>query len=484
MTKPPIYASLLFEQMFINNEWKNASNTFDVTNPASGEVIATVADATASDCRAAIEAAEVAFPLWSGSTAKQRARLMRQWFVLIMDNADALAALLTAEQGKPLAEARAEIEYGASFIEWFAEECRRACGETIPAPVGDKRFITIRQAVGVVAAITPWNFPVAMITRKIAPAIAAGCTVVLKPSSYTPLCALALAHLAKMAGFPPGLLNIVPSADSKAIGGVLTTHPAIKKLSFTGSTATGKILMAQCASTVKKLSLELGGNAPVIVFDDANIEVAVKGTIASKYRNAGQTCVCANRILVQRNIYDKFMAAYLPAVAALQVGNGADAGNEIGPLINEDAVQKVEALLADASSKGAAILSGGKRLTADALFFEPTVITKCNSSMQLSQEEIFGPVSSVFLVDTEEDAIQMANDTLYGLAAYFFSENIGRCIRVAEQLQYGIIGINEGIISYAEAPFGGVKESGFGKEGSRYGLDEYLENKYICLGNL
>ncbi len=478
------YQSILFTQIFINNEWCASSKTFDVHNPANGLVIASVTDATAADAERAVEAASAAFTPWSITPAKERASILRKWFNLILDNKDALGALLTAEQGKPLGEAAGEVLYGASFVEWFAEECRRSYGATIPAPVSDKRFITIKQAVGVVAAITPWNFPVAMITRKIAPAIAAGCTVVLRPSSLTPLCALALAHIAKEAGMPAGVLNVVPSSDAKAVGAVLTTHPAIKKLSFTGSTATGKKLMEQCAGTVKKLSLELGGNAPVIIFNDADIDLAVKGTIASKYRNAGQTCVCANRILVQSGIYEKFMAAYKIAVASLQVGEGTQAGVHIGPLINSAGVEKVEELLKDAVAKGGEIILGGKPHPQGALFFEPTIISNCNAAMDLSKEEIFGPVSSVFKFDSDAEGIALANDTQYGLAAYFFSQHIKRCIHIAEQLQYGIIGINEGIISYTEVPFGGVKESGFGKEGSHYGLEDYLETKYICIGGL
>ncbi len=478
------YQSLLFTHIFIDNEWCDAGNSFEVHNPANGLVIASVADATAADAERAIQAAAAAFPSWSNTPAKERAAILRKWYDLILHNTDALAALLTAEQGKPLKEAAGEVQYGASFVEWFAEECRRSYGETIPAPVSNKRFITIKQAIGVVAAITPWNFPVAMITRKIAPAIAAGCTVVLRPSSLTPLCALALAHLAKEAGMPPGVLNVVPSSDAQAIGAVLTSHPSIKKLSFTGSTATGKKLMEQCAGTVKKLSLELGGNAPVIIFDDADIDLAVKGTIASKYRNAGQTCVCANRILVQSGIYEKFLAAYKREVASLKVGDGTQPGVDIGPLINKAGVEKVEQLLMDAGKKGGEIILGGKPHSQGALFFEPTIITNCNAEMELSQEEIFGPVSSVFKFDTDAEAIALANDTPYGLAAYFFSQDIKRCIHIAEQLHYGIIGINEGIISYPEVPFGGVKESGFGKEGSHHGLEEYLETKYICIGGL
>ena len=476
------YKALLQHQLFINNQWITTIATFPVNNPATGDTIIQVSDGTVQHAEQAIEAAGAALPAWSSLPAKQRSDIVRQWYNLITVNADALAALLTAEQGKPFTEAKGEVQYGASFIEWFAEEARRTYGETIPSPAANKRMLTIKQPIGVVAAITPWNFPVAMITRKIAPALAAGCTVVLKPAEDTPLCALVLAALAKEAGFPAGVLNVIPTTQAAAVGKVLTTHPAVKKVSFTGSTEVGKILMEQSASTVKKLSLELGGNAPCIVFDDADIEIAVKGTIASKYRNAGQTCVCANRILVQRGIYDAFMQRYQQAVAALKVGNGMDEGITIGPLINQDAVDKVQRLLQDATGKGAAVLTGGSIADNGPLFFEPTIVTNCTTDMDLSQEEIFGPVSSVFVFDTEEDAIALANGTPYGLAAYFFSQNVQRVFRVAERLEYGIIGINEGLISHAEAPFGGIKESGYGKEGSRYGIEDYLVTKYLCLG--
>jgi succinate-semialdehyde dehydrogenase / glutarate-semialdehyde dehydrogenase len=477
-------ATLLQTGVFINNEWITTPSAFPVINPATGDVIAKVSDGGETECLQAIDAASTAFKTWSKTTAKERSVILRKWFNLIIQNTTDLALLLTSEQGKPLPEAKGEVQYGASFIEWYAEECKRAYGETIPTPVGSKRLMTIKQPLGVVAAITPWNFPVAMITRKIAPALAAGCTVVLKPAEDTPLCALALAQLAMEAGLPAGVLNVVPASDAATIGKILTTHPAIKKLSFTGSTEVGKILMEQCASTVKRLSLELGGNAPVIVFDDADIDVAVKGTLASKYRNAGQTCVCANRIFVQRDIYPSFIERYRSAVADLKTGNGTEDGVQIGPLINEDGINKVKRLLFDAKERGAEIILGGNTHAAGELFFEPTIITNCSMQMQLSKEEIFGPVSSVFIFDTEEEVIKMANDTEYGLAAYFFSTNINRIYRVAEQLDYGMIGINEGIISHAEAPFGGVKESGYGKEGSYYGLEEYLETKYLCIGGL
>jgi succinate-semialdehyde dehydrogenase/glutarate-semialdehyde dehydrogenase len=478
------YQALVYNRLFINNTWVDTPEYFEVYNPATGQPITQVSNATPHHAGQAIAAAEHAFNGWAALPAKQRGQILRNWFNLINDNTDQLAALLTAEQGKPFIEARGEIEYGASFIEWFAEEARRTYGETIPTPVSSKRMFTIKQPVGVVAAITPWNFPVAMVTRKIAPALAAGCTVVLKPAEDTPLCALALAALAAKAGMPPGVFNVITTLQNVEVGKVLTSHTAVKKLSFTGSTQVGKLLMAQCATTVKKLSLELGGNAPCIVFDDADIDLAVKGTMASKYRNAGQTCVCANRILVQRNIYPAFIERFKAAVAQLHVGNGMQDGVTIGPLINRKAIDKVQRLLKDATDKGALVIAGGHTGMQGDLFFEPTIITGCTPAMQLSQEEIFGPVSCIYLFDTEAEAIALANDTPYGLAAYFFTQQVQRVFRVAEQLQYGIIGINEGLISHAEAPFGGIKESGFGKEGSFYGIEDYLVTKYLCLGNM
>ena len=478
--------TLLQKDIFINNQWLPSAEKqrFPVYNPADGSKIIDVANATVKETEQAIAAAMEAFKTWSSTPVKTRGVILKKWYQLILDNANDLALLLTTEQGKPLSEAKGEVMYGASFVEWFAEEGRRTYGETIPSPVPDKRLITIKQPIGVVAAITPWNFPVAMITRKVAPAFAAGCTVVLKPAEDTPLCALALAKLAMDAGLPAGVFNVLPTMQAAEIGQILTTHPAVAKVSFTGSTEVGRILMKQSASTVKKLSLELGGNAPVIVFDDAKVNVAVKGTIASKYRNAGQTCVCANRILVQENIYEHFMNEYTKAVADLQVGNGVDDNVEIGPLINEDAIQKVETLMQDALSKGAEVVLGGKKGNAGNLFYEPTIITHCNTNMQLSNEEIFGPVSAIYTFKTDEEAVALANATAYGLAAYFFTENVSRAWRVAEQLQYGIIGINEGIISYTEAPFGGVKQSGYGREGSRYGIEEFMSIKYICFGDI
>lgn len=477
---------LLQKEAFINNKWISAETgeVFTVTNPANGEVIMSVANCGVTETEQAIDAASKAFGLWSKKTAKERAAIMRKWFNLVNENIDDLAMIMTKEQGKPLAEAKAEIIYGASFIEWFAEEARRVYGDVIPAPLNDRRIITIKQPVGVVAAITPWNFPISMITRKISPAIAAGCTVVLKPAAQTPLSALALASLVRDAGFPDGVINIVTSNKAAEVGKVMTESPMVQKFSFTGSTRVGKMLMQQCASTIKKVSLELGGNAPLIVFDDADIAQAVKGAMASKYRNAGQTCVCANRLYVQRGIYDAFMHEYKRAVAALNVGDGTMAGIEIGPLIDEQAIEKINRLMKDAVDKGAAVTVGGQLHKAGKLFFEPTIIEECNTEMAVSREEVFGPFSPIFKFSTEEEAIQLANNTEYGLASYFFTQNLSRAWRVAEALDYGIVGINEGIVSTAEAPFGGMKESGIGREGSKYGIEEYLEVKYLCLGGL
>jgi succinate-semialdehyde dehydrogenase/glutarate-semialdehyde dehydrogenase len=478
--------TLLRNKAFVRNQWVEAKSgkTFEVTNPADGEVITTVPDCDIEETEEAIQAAAKAFESWKKTTAKERAFILRKWFNLVTDNADDLAMIMTKEQGKPLAEAKGEITYGASFIEWFAEEGRRVYGDLIPTPANEKRILTIKQPIGVVAAITPWNFPVSMITRKISPALAAGCTVVVKPPSETPLCALALAQLTLEAGFPEGVINIVTTTNSKDVGRLLTEHPLVRKVSFTGSTEVGKILMAQAASSIKKVSFELGGNAPSIVFDDADINKAVKGIMASKYRNAGQTCVCTNRVFVQENIYESFMKAYGVAVKALKVGEGTQPGVTIGPLINEKSVSKVERLLNDAVQKGGKVTFGGQRGKQGNLFFQPTIVEDCNKSMELFEEEIFGPVSAIFKFKTEEEAIQMANNTNYGLASYFFSENINRVWRVAEALEYGMVGINEGIISHAEAPFGGVKESGIGREGSRYGIEEYVEVKYLCIGGL
>jgi len=477
---------LLQNKSFINNNWicEQTGKTFEVTNPANGEVITTVADCGAKETEQAIEAATKAFALWSKKTAKERSAIMRKWFNLVTDNTNDLALLMTTEQGKPLGEAKGEINYGASFIEWFAEEARRVYGDVIPTPLNDRRIITTKQALGVVAAITPWNFPVSMITRKISPAIAAGCTVVLKPAAQTPLSALALAYLAKEAGFPEGVINIITSDRANEVGKVMTEHKLVQKFSFTGSTKVGKMLMQQCASTVKKVSLELGGNAPLIVFDDADIDLAVKGAMASKYRNAGQTCVCANRIYVQDKIYAAFTEQYKKAAASLKVGAGKEPGVEIGPLIDERAIEKINRLVQDAVEKGAAVTVGGMKHEAGKLFYQPSVIENCSHEMALSKEEIFGPVSAIYKFSTEEEAIQLANDTEYCLAAYFFTQNLARAWRVAEALDYGIIGINEGIVSHAEAPFGGMKESGIGREGSKYGIEEYVEIKYMCWGGM
>lgn len=479
-------SKLLQNKAFINGQWADAVSaaTFEVTNPVNGAVITAVADCSGAETEQAIEAASKAFALWSKKTAKERAVIMRKWFNLINENIEDLALLMTTEQGKPISEAKGEIVYGASFIEWFAEEARRVYGDVIPTPSNDRRIITIKQPIGVVAAITPWNFPVSMITRKISPAIAAGCTVVLKPAAQTPLSALALAWLAKEAGFPDGVINIVTSSKAFEIGKVMTESPLVQKFSFTGSTKVGKMLMQQCASTVKKVSLELGGNAPLIVFNDADLEQAVKGAMASKYRNAGQTCVCANRLYVQEEIYEVFMEKYRAAVTSLKVGEGTCTGVEIGPLIDEPAIEKINRLMKDAVDKGATVTVGGHQHKAGKLFYEPTVIEGCTSDMALSKEEVFGPVSPIFKFSTEEEAIRLSNDTEYGLASYFFTQNLARAWRVSEALDYGIIGINEGIVSTAEAPFGGMKESGIGREGSKYGIEEYLEVKYLCLGGM
>jgi len=478
--------TLLRQKAYIDGNWVGADQgaTNAIRNPANGETIAHVPDMGADETRRAIAAADAALPAWRARTAKERAAILRKWFELIMANQEDLARIMTLEQGKPLAEARGEVAYGASFIEWFAEEGKRVYGEVIPAPQGDKRLVVIKQAVGVTAAITPWNFPVAMITRKVGPALAAGCTSVVKPAEATPLSALALAELGERAGIPRGVLNIVTTARPAAVGGELTANPTVRKLSFTGSTPVGKRLMAQCADTVKRVSLELGGNAPFIVFNDADIDAAVKGAIASKYRNAGQTCVCANRLIVQDGIYDQFAAKLAQAVAAMKVGDGMQADVVIGPLINQAAIAKVEALVADAVGKGATAVTGGARHALGGNFYAPTVLTNVTADMAVAQEEIFGPVAPLFRFKTDEEAVALANNTRYGLAAYFYSRDIGRVWRVAEQLEYGMVGINEGAISNEVAPFGGVKESGIGREGSHHGIEEYLTIKYLCLGGI
>jgi succinate-semialdehyde dehydrogenase/glutarate-semialdehyde dehydrogenase len=478
--------ALLRTDSYIDGAWKSARSgaRFAVKNPATGEVIAEVADLSQDETREAIEAAHRAWAGWRARTAKDRASLMRRWYELMMAAQEDLAQLMTAEQGKPIAESRGEIVYGASFVEWFAEEGKRVYGDVIPANAPGRRIIVMKEPIGVVAAVTPWNFPNAMITRKVAPALAAGCPAVLKPSSATPLSALALAELAHRAGMPAGVFNIVTSSKSSPIGKEMTTNPLVRKFSFTGSTEIGKQLMAQCASTVKKVSLELGGNAPFIVFDDADLDAAIKGAIASKFRNMGQTCVCANRFLVQEGVYDAFARKLEKAVAALKVGNGATAGIEQGPLINMAAVEKVEELIQDGVTHGAKVTLGGKRHKLGGTFFEPTVITGATPDMEFAQEEIFGPVATLFRFKDETDAIRLANDTQYGLAAYFYARDVGRIFRVMEGLEYGIVGVNEGIISTEVAPFGGVKESGIGREGSKYGIEDFLEIKYVAMGGL
>ena len=474
-----------FEKAYINGQWVEADNktTISVTNPATGELIGTVPKMGATETRRAIAFASEALPAWRAKTAKARARILRTWFDLIIENQEALAQLMTAEQGKPLIESRGEIIYGASFIEWFGEEAKRVYGETIPGHVADKRLIVIKQPIGVCAAITPWNFPSAMITRKVGPALAAGCTIVLKPASQTPFSALALCQLAEEAGVPPGVFSCVTGSATE-IGGELSSNPIVKKLSFTGSTEIGKVLLAQCATTVKKTSMELGGNAPFIVFDDADIDEAVKGAMISKYRNAGQTCVCANRILVQDSVYDVFVEKFSKAVSSLKVGNGADDGTIIGPLIDDRALAKVEEQVSDAVKKGGKVIIGGKRHSLGGSFYEPTVISGATKEMLAFKEETFGPLAPIFRFTTEAEAIALANDTQFGLAAYFYGQNISRVWRVAEALEYGIVGINEGLISTEVAPFGGVKESGLGREGSSHGIDDYLEMKYLCIGGI
>ncbi|WP_186108958.1 NAD-dependent succinate-semialdehyde dehydrogenase [Burkholderia gladioli] len=474
--------SLLRQQIYLAGEWQGAANgaSFEVRNPANGELLGSVPLAGAAETRRAIEAANAAWPAWRRRTAKERAAILRKWYELMLAHADDLALILTTEQGKPLAEARGEILYAASFIEWFAEEGKRVYGDTIPTPAGDKRIVVTKEPVGVCAAITPWNFPAAMITRKVGPALAAGCPIVVKPAEATPFSALALAVLAERAGVPAGVFSVV-TGDPKAIGGELTGNATVRKLSFTGSTPVGRLLMAQCAPTVKKVSLELGGNAPFIVFDDADLDAAVEGAIASKYRNSGQTCVCTNRFYVHDKIYDAFAAKLAAAVEKLKVGRGTEAGVMQGPLINEAAVLKVEAHIEDALAKGASIATGGKRHALGHGFFEPTVLTGVTPDMKVSKEETFGPLAPLFRFASDEEVIGFANDTEFGLAAYFYSRDIGRVWRVAEALEYGMVGINTGLISNEVAPFGGVKQSGLGREGSHYGIDDYVVIKYLCL---
>jgi succinate-semialdehyde dehydrogenase/glutarate-semialdehyde dehydrogenase len=490
-TAPPLLGphlrdSELFRvDLFVDGEWIPAADgaRFEVTDPATRELVGEVASATREDTRRAIDAAAAALPAWAALPAKDRANTLRRWYDLIVENADDLAAILTAEQGKPVAEAKGEILFGAGFIEWFAEEAKRVYGETIPTNVAGRRLVVLKQPIGVTAAITPWNFPMAMIPRKAGPALAAGCTMVLKPATATPLSALALAELADRAGLPKGVFSVVPGRAS-VVGDELATNPVVRKLTFTGSTEVGKQLMAQCAGTVKKLSLELGGNAPLIVFDDADLDTAVEGAIASKFRNSGQTCVCANRLLVQSGIYDAFVEKFSAAVAAMRIGNGFEEGVELGPLIDDDAVAKVEEHIADALEHGATVATGGGRHPLGGTFFEPTVLRGVKPEMRVAREETFGPLAPVFAFETEEEAIRLANATEYGLAAYFFSRDNGRVWRVGEALEFGIVGINTGLFSYEGAPFGGVKESGIGREGSHHGIDEFLEIKYLAIGGI
>ncbi|MBL0520942.1 NAD-dependent succinate-semialdehyde dehydrogenase [Aeromonas enteropelogenes] len=477
-------SSLIKSRAYIDGHWCDAASgrTFEVTNPASGAVITQVPDMNAEDTRRAIDAAKAAQPAWAALTAKERSNKLYAWFAAITAHTDELARIMTCEQGKPLAEAKGEVAYGASFIQWFSEEGKRAYGRTIPGFSGDRRLATIKQPVGVVAAITPWNFPIAMITRKAGPALAAGCTIVIKPAAETPLCALALAALAEEAGIPAGVINIITSHQAAAVGDELCQNPVVRKLSFTGSTRIGKLLMRQCADTMKRVSLELGGNAPFIVFDDADLDAAVAGALASKYRNAGQTCVCANRILVQSSVYDAFAEKLTAAVKAFKVGDGMSEGTQIGPLINPAAASKVAELVNQARDAGARVLLGGEAHPAGPLFYQPTILGEVKGDNPILQEEIFGPVAPLVRFDSEEQAIALANDTPYGLAAYFYGRDIARVWRVAERLEYGMVGINEGIISTELAPFGGIKESGLGREGAAEGLEEYLETKYLCFG--
>ena len=473
-------ASLLRTRCYIDGEWRGAADDrrLSVRNPATGELIATVPNAGAVETRAAIEAANAAWPAWRATTAKQRSDILRKWHALMLQHLEDLAVIMTAEQGKPLIEARGEINYAAAFMEWFAEEAKRVYGETIPATQGNRRIVVLRQPVGVCTAITPWNFPSAMITRKVAPALAAGCTMVVKPASATPLSALALAELAERAGMPKGVFSVV-TGEAKPIGEEMTTNPLVRKFSFTGSTETGKLLLKQCAGTVKRTSMELGGNAPFIVFDDADLDAAADGALASKYRNAGQTCVCANRILVQSGVYDAFAEKLAERVRKMKIGNGMEPGVNIGPLIDEATVAKAEDHIADALSKGARVVHGGKRHALGGLFFEPTILADVDTSMKVTREETFAPVAPLFRFDDEAEAVRLANDTEFGLAAYFYTRDLSRAWRVSEALEYGMVGVNAGLISSEVAPFGGVKESGLGREGSHLGIEEYLEVKYV-----
>ena len=476
--------TLLRTDSYVNGAWTKAKGDkrFAVTNPANGAVIAEVADLGAAEVTAAIDAAVPAQKEWAARTAKDRAMVLRKWYDLIMANADDLAIILTTEMGKPLAEARGEVAYGASFIDWFGEEARRVCGDVMESPIPDKRFLTFKQPIGVFGAITPWNFPIAMITRKVAPGIAAGCACVLKPAEQTPLSALALAELAHRAGLPAGVMNIVTGMDAPAMGSALCDDDRIRKMTFTGSTEVGRILMRQSADTLKKMSLELGGNAPLIVFDDADLDLAIAGAMASKYRNAGQTCVCANRLFVQDGIYDEFARRLTEASAAMKVGDGLEEGVEQGPIIDDQGLAKVERHVADAIAKGATVLTGGKRHALGGTFYEPTVLTGMSSDMQMYGEETFGPVAGLFRFSSDDEAVAMANDTEFGLAAYIFTDSTSRLFRVSEALEYGMVSANTGIFSSEVGPFGGVKSSGLGREGSKYGIDEFLEIKFVCVG--
>jgi succinate-semialdehyde dehydrogenase/glutarate-semialdehyde dehydrogenase len=478
--------SLLRTRAYIDGDWcdSDGTTTFAVTNPANGDEIARVADCGAAETRRAIEAAARAMKDWRARTAKERSVVLRRWYELIMENQEDLAILMTLEQGKAIAESRAEVAYGASFIEWFSEEAKRVYGDIIPPPQSDRRVVVIKQPVGVAAAITPWNFPNAMITRKAGPALAVGCSIVIKPASATPLSALALAELADRAGVPAGVLNVITGKDTRAIGGEITSNPIVRKLSFTGSTEIGKELTRQCAGTLKRTSMELGGNAPVIVFNDADLDAAVAGAAASKYRNSGQTCICANRLLVQDGVYDAFVEKLTELVGSYRLGNGLDEATTHGPLVSETAVEDVDAFVRDALEKGARAPIGGRRSELGSCYYEPTVLTDVTEDMRVFNEEIFGPVAPVFRFRTEEEAIAMANDTPYGLASYFYTRDLGRAWRVAEAIEYGLVGVNEVAITSDVIPFGGVKESGQGREGSKYGIDDYVEIKYICMGGI
>ncbi|MCC2614666.1 NAD-dependent succinate-semialdehyde dehydrogenase [Aestuariibacter halophilus] len=476
--------NLLKTASYINGQWVQEGESLAVINPASNACIARVAQGDATLAISAVETASAAYPAWAATSAAERSFILRRWFELVMQHQDDLARIMTAEQGKPFSEAKGEIAYGASFIEWFAEEAKRVYGDTIPGPSADKRISTIRQPIGVVAAITPWNFPNSMITRKVAPALAAGCTIVLRPANETPLSALALAELAERAGVPPGVFNVIVGADAIGIGEVLTSHPDVAKFSFTGSTRVGRSLIAQCASTVKKVSMELGGNAPFIVFEDADLDAAVEGAIASKFRNAGQTCVCANRFLVHDKVHDAFVEKFARRVKQLHVAQGMAPDSQIGPMIDTSAAQRIHTWVQQAIREGAEPIVGGDYHSAGDAFYQPTVLTQVTNTMDIARQEIFGPVAPVIRFSSDQEAVALANATEYGLAAYFYTQNIKRAQHVAEQLAFGMVGINDGIISNAAAPFGGVKQSGMGREGSRYGLDEYTEIKYLCLGGL